>query len=440
MVRVSRSGSPAGYAFAAVMLCCVILVAGCSGPEPAVTPNPPQVFFDEINEPEELFLGKSLDEIRLLLRKAIDKPVTASFRSASPQTAVKELSQKTGLGIGITPDVVAGREPRPIDLDLHGMPARHVLDWLTRLMGCHYAIEGPRTVFITRDRTWASQDRLRMRSYSIGTFVRPDRPIRGRLDHAREKKRLLAALRYALRHTMTGNRDAAIVFDDTGSRLTAVLPPRGHAKLKSIIDELKKARKYEPPLPDNTVKERRALLATKVRCDFRRQDVRRIADELGRRAKANIGFDYRLIPQDRRNIALNLGDTTLGKALDELARLAGLGTVVPEPGRRLWILGRGQTTKLLRTTGELPWDRAVVRSHYVKRLVDHFGVGMLFDLIRKAVTPGEWDADLPLAFYHSPTGRLVVIHNKEAQRLVAKSIDKMMGLGRAERSRKPRDE
>lgn len=437
---MSRLNSPARCLLAAAMLCCAILAAGCTGPEPAAPPDPPQVFFDEINEPEELFLGKSLEEIRLLLRKAIDKPVTASFRSASLQTAVKELSQKTGLGIGVTPDVTAGREPRAIDLDVRGMRARHVLDWLTRLMGCHYAIEGPRTVFITRDLTWAGKDRLRMQSYAVGTFVRSSKPIPGRLDHAKEKERLLMALRYALRHTMTGNRDAAIVFDETGSRLTAVLPPRGHAKLKSIIDELKKARTYEPPPPDNSVKERRAVLAAKVRCDFGKQDVRRIADELGRRAKANIGFDYRLIPQDRTSIALKLGDTTLGKALDELARLAGLGTVVPESDRRLWILGRGQTAKLLRTTGELPWDRAIVRSHYVKRLADHFGVPMLFDVIRKAVTPGEWDADLPLAFYHSPTGRLVVIHNEEAQRLVAGSIDKLMALGRAKRSRETTDE
>ncbi len=437
---MSRFDSSCRCLIAAGTLSCAILTAGCAGPEPAAPTVPQQVFFDEIDEPEELFLGKSLDEIRLLLRQAIDKPVTASFRSASLQTAVKELSQKTGLGIGITPDVPAAGEPRPIDLDLHGMRAKHVLDWLSRLMGCHYVVEGPRTVFITRDRTWAGKDRLQMRSYPAGTFIRQDRAIVGQVDHSREKERLVAALRYALRRTMTGNRDAAIVFDNTGLRLSAVLPPRGHAKLKSILDELKKTRKYETPPPDNTAKERAALRATKLRCDFRKQDIRRIADELGRRAKANIGFDYRLIPHDRRNIALKLGGTTLGKALDELARRAGLGTVIVESDRRIWILGRGQTPKLLQTTGELPWDRAVVRSYYIKRLVGRFGVQMIFDVIRKAVTPGEWDADLPLAFYHSPSGRLIVLHNKQAQRLVAGSLDKMMTLGKVKRSRGAKDE
>ena len=437
---MSRFDSPGRCVLAAVAASCAILSAGCAGPKPAPPSIPPQVFFDEIDEPEELFLGKSLEEIRLLLRKAIDKPVTASFRSASLQTAVKELSQKTGLGIGITPDVPAGGEMRPIDLELHGMRARNVLDWISRLMGCHYVIEGPRTVFFTRDRAWAGKDRLQMRSYPAGTFIRRTRAVIGHIDHSKEKERLLTALRYALRHTITGNRDAAIVFDNTGLRLSAVLPPRGHAKLKSILDELKKPRKYETPPPDNTAKESRALLATKLRCDFRKQDVRRIADELGRRAKANVGFDYRLIPHDRRNIALKLGDTTLGKAVDELARQAGLGTVIVESDRRLWILGRGQTPKLLKTTGELPWDRAVVRSYYIKRLVGRFGARMIFDVIRKAVTPGEWDADLPLAFYHSPTGRLIVIHDEEAQRLVARSLDKMMTLGKVKRPRGAKDE
>ncbi len=440
MVQVTRSASPAACRLAVALLCCATLFAGCAGPDPAAPSVPPQLFFDEINEPDELFLGKSIEEIRLLLRKAIDRPVTASFRSASLPTVVKELSQKSGLGIGLTPDVRSGAEPRPIDLDLRGMRARHALDWITRLIGACYVIEGPRTIFITRDRTWASQDRLRMRSYGIGTFARSSKPRLGRFNHTRESERLLQVFRYALRHTMTGHRDAAIVFDDTGSRLTAVLTQRGHAKLGELIEELKKPRKYEPPPTDLAAALRKALLATDVRCDFPKQDVRRIADELGRRTNVNIGFDYRLIPESRRSVALSLGKTTLGAALEELARTAGLGTVVPESGRRLWILGRGQTAELLRTTGELPWDRAIVRSYYVKDLVDHFGVRMIFNVIRKAVTPGKWDADLPLAFYHGPTGRLVVIHDADAQRLVAKSVDRMMNLGRTKRSREKRDE
>jgi len=422
-----------------LLACCAALLSGCTGP-PSIPPDPPQLFFDELDGRDELFLGKSMAEIRRLLRKAIDAPVTASFRSATLQTVAKELSQKSGLGIGLTPDVCAAPNPRPIDLDLHGMRARHALDWITRLAGAYYVIEGPRTVFITRDGTWASQDRLKMRDYSLGTFARPARPRIGRFDHAREARRLLMAFRYALRHTMAGHRDAAIIFDETGSRLTAVLTPRGHAKLRRIIGELKKPRKYEPPPPDDTERRRAALLAAAVRCDFAKQDIRRIADELARRANVNIGFDYRLIKDDRRNVALRLGETSLGKALDALARAAGLGQVVPESGRRFWILARGQTPRILRTTGELPWDRAVVRSYYVKRLVDHFGTKMLFKVIRTAVTPGEWDADLPLAFYHSPTGRLIVIHDEDAQRLVAKSIDRMMALGRAKRSREMRDE
>lgn len=435
---MSRARGPGVPCLVRILACSAALFSGCAEP-PAAAPDPPQLFFDEISQ-DQLFLGKSMEEIRHLLRRAIDKPVTASFRSATLQTVAKELSQKSGLGIGLTPGLCAAPDPRPIDLDLHDVRARHVLDWITRLAGAYYVIEGPRTVFITRDRTWASQDRLKMRDYSLGTFALTSQPAAGRVDHTRETHRLLLAFRYALRHTMTGHRDAAIIFDETGSRLTAVLTPRGHAKLRRIIDELKKPRNYEPPPPDDTEQKRAAPLATPVRCDFANQDIRRIADELGRRANVNIGFDYRLVKEDRRSVALDLGETTLGKALDALAGAAGLGKVVPEPGRRFWILAQGQTARILRTTGQLPWDRALVRSYYVKRLVDHFGTKMLFKMIRTAVTPGEWDADLPLAFYHSPTGRLIVIHDEDAQRLVAKSIDRMMNLGRTKRPREMKDE
>lgn len=412
----------------------LLLISGCRDPQPqpkqraAVTPP---VFFDEGRWGEERFLGKTMAEIRRMLKGAIETPVTFSFRSASLQTVVKELSHTTGLGIGITPDVYQVARTRLIDLDVHHMPARHVLDWLTRLIGAWYATEGPQAVFITRDRTWAGQDRLRMQNYAVGTFVRASRPVAGRYDHTYESQRLLFALRYCLRHTMAGNADAGLVLDETGSRLTGILPRRGHAKLEQIIEEMKKERKYEPPGPDNAAKARAELLKTPVVCNFTKRDIRRIADELGRRAKVHIGFDYRFIDEPQRNIALALGQTTLGNALTAIAEAAGLGEVVAEPGRRFWILGKGQDRSILRTTGELPWDRAVVRSYYVKQLVDEFvGIKFIFNTIRKAVTPGEWDSDLPIAFYHSPTGRLIVIHDEESQRKVAKLIDRMMDVTR----------
>jgi len=412
----------------------LLLVSGCRNQppqqrRPAVVTPP--IFFGEHRWGDERFLGKTMAEIRHMLKGEIETPVTFSFRSASLQAVVKELSRATGLGIGITPDVYRAAGARVIDLDVYQMPARHVLDWLTRLVGAWYATEGPQTVFITRDRTWARQDRLRLRHYAVGTFVRASRPIAGRYDHTYESQRLLFALRYCLRHTMAGSADAGLVLDQTGSRLTGILPARGHAKLKRIIEEMKKERKYTPPGPDDTARERSELLKTPVVCNFSKQDVRRIARELGRSAKVHIGFDYRLIDEPRRNIALALGTTTLGNALAAMAEAAGLGEVVAEPGRRFWILGKKQDRSILRTTGELPWDRAVVRSYYVKQLADEFvGIKFIFNAIRKAVTPGEWDGDLPIAFYHSPTGRLIVIHDEESQRKVAKVIDRMMEVTR----------
>jgi len=390
----------------------------------------PPVFFDEAAWDDEAFKGKSMAEIRRLMKGALDTPVTLSVRSATIQTVARELSEKAGLGIGITPDVCTACHAKPIDLDVHQMPARHVLDWVTRLIGAYYAVEGPQAVFITRNRNWASQHRLKMQSYAVGALLRIDKPTTAKYNISREAENLLYVLNYCLRHTMRGNPDAKLLLDATGSRLTANLPPRGHTKLKEIIAELKKERKYRPPATKHAVRETADLLTTRLVCNFARQDVRRIADELGRRTGVNVGFNYRRIADQHRTAALALGETTLANALDALAKAAGLGQVVPEPGRRVWILAQDQEPSLLRRTGVLPWDRATTRSYYVKPLVDDRGVDLLFNVIKKTVTPGEWDGDLPVAFYHSPTGRLLVVHEPAAQRDVAKAIEWMRNVAR----------
>jgi hypothetical protein len=99
---------------------------------------------------------------------------------------------------------------------------------------------------------------------------------------------------------MIGRPDARLIVDDTGSRLSATLPPRGLVKLEAILEELKQPRQYEPPLPDPLARERAALAAARVVCNFERQDVSRILADIGRQANVNIGYDYRRIPEARR--------------------------------------------------------------------------------------------------------------------------------------------
>jgi len=224
-----------------------------------------------------------------------------------------------------------------------------------------------------------------------------------------------------------------VLLDETGSRLPAILPPSGHEKLVQILQEIKKPRRYEAPPPDNTAKEQAGLLAQAVTCRFVNQDVRAAAAAIGRQAGVNVGFDYALVDQDHRIVTLDSGETTLGAALDALAKAAGLGETVAEPGRRFWILGPGQTDRVLRTTGELLWDRAVVRSYYILPLQENFGIDMVYEKLFQAVTPGEWNGDVPVARYLISTGRLVVIHDEPSQRRVAACIDNMMGLLKPQR-------
>lgn len=449
------------------VLAVLALVPACREAQPAQPVNvTPPVFFDELEGQEERFLGKSMVEIRRMLRSTMDAPVTLSVRSSTLQAVVRELSEQSGLGIAITPDALATARDRPIDLDVREMPARYVLDWLTRLIDAHYTVEGPGNVFITRDRAWASRDRLRMRGYSIGALrkigrpvvTRVDRPGAARYDRSYDAQRLIILLSDVLRHTTKGHPDARMVVDETGSRLSAMLPPRGHAKLASILDEAKRPRQYEPPPADDTGLRRAALLATPVTCDFPRQDVRRIADDLGHRANVNIGFDYRLIDGRRRTVSLALGETTLDKALAAFAAAAGLGKVVAEPGDRFWILGKDQTARTVSGSGELPWDRAGVRSHYIAPLVDQFGIDLVFRKVQQAVTDrrpdsapigfvrlpedrfavertvhdkpaaAPWNGDFPVIFYHAATGRLVVIDEDEVQKIVAQRVAELMGM------------
>jgi len=407
----------------------LLAAAGCTGPTVEEPPDltPPLVF----EEPDEAGLSQDL---RRLVRSPLDAPVTASFRSASLRDVAREVSRQAGLGVGITPDLLADEAAGPIDLDVRGMPARHVLDWVTRLADAYYVAEGPRTVFLTRDRTWPSQDRLHTRSYPVGAFTRVRRPSPTEYDHRREAERLVLMLRYCLRHVIAGRGDARIIVDETGSRLTAFLPRRAHVKLRSIVEELKKPRAYEPPRRGSAGPTTGRLLRARVVCRYRETGVLEVARDLGRQAKVHVGFDLGLVDPQRSVVSLDLGEAGLGEALRALADAVGLGRVVIEPGRRIWILGRKQTRKLLRATGEMPWDRAVVRSYYVQDLADHFGIEMLFEGIRANVTPEAWEADLPVVFYHSATGRLLVIHDPEGQRQVAEHVDGMMELARPRRS------
>jgi hypothetical protein len=428
LLHPNRTGPTAPRLLYALALAAL---AGCTRPEtPRIRADAPPAFFQERDWPDALFLGKSVAEIRQMMKGAIETPVTLRARSALIDAVVRELSQQTGLGIGITPGVYAANDGRRLELDVRNLPARYALEWLARLSRSYYAAEDPQTVFLTRDRNWASQDRLQMRSYSVGTFHRLGRPVPARYDPSYEAQQLVFALRYCLRHVMAGHEDASLILDHTGSRLTARLPPRGHAKLARILEELKGPRRYDPAIAEDPVAATRKRLDAPVTCTFPKQDLRRIVRDLAAQAKVHVGLDYRRVPEDRRAVALNLGRTTLGAALRALRDAAGLGEIVPETGRRIWILGPGQEPSFFRETGELPWDRAVVRSYYVRRLADQFGVPLLFQTLRKEVTPGLWDADLPVAFYHHPTGRLVVIHDPAAQRAVALSIRRMMGVTR----------
>ena len=62
----------------------------------------------------------------------------------------------------------------------------------------------------------------------------------------------------------------------------------------------------------------------------------------------------------------------------------------------------------------------------MKPLVDNFGFPLLEERIRKTVTPTEWGRDLPVGYYHAPTGRLLVLHDEEAQKEIARLIDGVM--------------
>jgi len=251
----------------------------------------------------------------------------------------------------------------------------------------------------------------------------------GEFNARRESRQLIAALERLLRHSFRANNDCRIIIDETGTRMTAILPPCGHEKLSAIIAELKKPREYEPPAPPAA---KPKFLNEKFVCNFAKQDVRALARQISMRAKISIGFDFENVPTENREAALALGETITEDALLEFAAAAGLGEVIVEENRSAWILGREQNARLIDRTGKLPWQRAVVRSYYIEPAVEQFGVNMIFDEIR-AAAPADWGGSCPVAIYHEPTGRLIVLHDEHAQNIIGRVIDERMRILQPER-------
>lgn len=362
------------------------------------------------------------DMLEELLRSPFEKPVTLAIRDVTFRDACKHFSRATSVGIAID-NALADALDRRVNITVTNMPAGQALDWLVRQGNAYFAFANDDTVYITRNAGWSPTE-LETKSYAIGTLAMVEKPLIGEFNVETEKQHLITTLQRLLGYAYHANANSRIIIDDTGSRLTAILPRYTQDKLAAILAEMKKPREYQSP-PKSP--EKPEFLAEKFVFNFPAQDVRALADQIALRANINIGFDFDNVPAANREGGLALGETAVEAALAEFAAAAGLGEVVVEDNRSVWILSKSQTREVLTHAGRLPWQRAVVRSYYVEPAVEQFGVKIILDEIGTAV-PGDWIGTCPVAIYQEMTGRLIVLHGEREQNIIAQVIDARMRI------------
>ncbi len=440
------------------VLAAVFLIAGCPNAARETVLTPPLDPFSTDGD-EYALVGQSPAKMRHLMSGPLARPVNVRLRGATMDEAISAVSEATGFGLIIDARLWDEAEERTIDLSVRDMKTRHLFEWMARLLGAWCAIEEDRTVIFTNDSNWASRGRLSSQTYQLGALSRIDEPMRRAYEHTYEAQRFLFLLRAVLGQVAV--QPSEQIFSDhhlTG--ITARLNARGHDKLARILEEIRQPHTYRPP-EEPAPPPPGAVMAAPVRCNFDRADVREVADRLGRAADVNIGFDYQAVPPDRRAISLALGEVRLDRALSAFAEAAGLGRFHLEPGRRVWIIGRGQDPDTLLDSGILPWDNSIVRSYYVGDLAERFGPFLVMQRVQDAVadgmrvvrpivffdTSGEDhrvrrsgrrrtgspadDAAPPLGFFHECTGRLVLVHSPTAHQFAEHAIERLMAVTRA---------
>ena len=408
----------------------LLAAAGChetGAPEPPplkirrAVPPPARLAEQPVSRPAPLPATKP-KEVELL-----DKRVSCIFSGASLTDACATLSTLKKVTIAPSPEILKYCRAHKLTLNLHflDMPLRGVLDWMARQIDGSYVVVPGFGVCITKDYEWLAGAPIVQKAYTLHTSVRFKKPIDGLYDLSTERDAVIDLagrfLRVAERHCRgsglrTGLRDDVLLVS---------APERGHEIMEQLLAEVDRGEQRDaPPLPsarDAQLDELEKLLKTTVNCRFSVRPILDAVAELTGAGGVNIGFDPRSLRfGTKTTVTFDIGAATLKFALEKLAASAGLGHVILEPGRGVWINGRKRTDRWSES-GQLFWYRAVVRSYYVGHLTKSMHPDKLIELIRLNVTSDEWGEFGPGLGFH-PAGRMIVFHDEYGQRRVAEYL------------------
>ena len=397
-------------------------------------PSPARPAEQPVSRPAPLPATKPKDA------ELLDKRVSCIFRGASITDACATLSTLKKVTIAPSPEILKYCRAHKLAFNLHflDMPLRGVLDWMARQVDGSYVVVPGFGVWITKDYEWLAGASIVQKAYDLHTSIRFEKPIGGLYDFGTERDAVIDLagrfLRVAERHCpgsglRTGLRDDVLLVS---------APERGHKIMRQLLVEIDRGGERDAaPLPsghDAQLAELEKLLKTTVNCRFSDRPILDAVAELSRAGGVNIGFDPRgLRFGTKTTVSFDIGDVTLKFAIEKLAASAGLGRVMLEPGRGVWVNGRKQADRWP-GSGQIFWYRAFVRSYYVRHLTKKMHPDKLIELIRLNVTSDEWGEFGPGIGFH-PAGRMIVFHDEYGQRRVAKYLSEAAAI--TERRRQP---
>lgn len=355
------------------------------------------------------------------------------LREHSIVDATAMLTRLTGVNLAPTPEAIEYCEARRLKLNLTAVDIslRNALDWIVRQIDCHYVVDPDFGVLITRAYECLAQEPIIRRTYDLSTTMRFDSPIAGRYDVNHERNAVIDIAGQILRVAQEHCPNSGLGVGSREELLLVAGPARSHELMGQLMHEISLGeQRSTSPLPsmdDAQLARMEKDLATPLECRHFDRLALDILDDLARGSGTNIGLDPRHMPQlSATRLTLNMGETTLRAALQAFSEQAGLGGFVMEPEHGIWLTGRKEPRESP-GSGEFFWDRAVVRSYYVKPLLAGMDILTLFDEVQHNITPDQWRGLGPVIGYH-PAGRLIVFHDPPAQRAISRLINRLAAL------------
>lgn len=361
-------------------------------------------------------------------REPIDQTVNLDLWGKDLSEALSQIIEQTNIDIFVSGNFLHPKQFPSVKvlLTAQKLPARTAVEWLCRAIGCRYRIEKPRLVTFSDQYDWMKEEpRAYMPTSSLDSLMRKGQTpaeFRGQLRELMRVNSLFGEFyNIDVEVEQVGPRE-------TKTNLVAMLPDTLRGYLQKSLDAMAAPGEEiappagEPPLdPDENAMLKK--LQAKVFVNYKDYSVRQALADLARQSGVNIGFDhdpFRKRPLPTLN--LDLGETTLGKALEELGKAMGLAGYELMPPEAVWLTETGKPMAQA-VSREFLWDNLTVRAYRAAGLPGAEGDGRaLIERVKRNACPRLWDDPATSMLYHDCSGNLIVIAPAAAQRLVLREL------------------